>query len=703
MAKIFKEYYFCVLVSLWYIFNLLPFPSFQYTDGLWIYLPRLSVAAKELVSGHIPFWNQFQFCGIPFLADAATELLNPLSVFYFFINPGWAYTFETIILFFLLVLGAWKYFRIRNFSKTSSMVGTLGFVLGGPLIFWSLYHSINLPLALFPFTLYAFRKFENTGLARWNMLAFALIFFSASGGLIQFSFFTALSCIIEGIEKFSFADIFKTLKRRGLTVLLGVLSASIIILPTVETLLNSHRRVCPYYRGTLPDTYSLMLMMFFGDSGGSYQYPNYLYYVGIILLALACFGLRKNFRQMVNIPYFLYSLAPVLILIAVYSGILPTNFQFGVESDPFRGMFIFIFALSLLAAHGTESIIKKIKENNGTVVFPFEFLLCMAICLYLAISLNISCFAFLQIIFGSMFMILASGLMLSFISARVNVPMRLKTDIAAAWIIILITVNGFSAAQTYIQNNVIHGYEKMAVKQWEKKGVPLSLLRGEGRVVHVSPDRIFDGLFEHWSVYYGIRSLGGYGVYPRSIFIRMRDEGFFPDKFNAASHFRNNRILDTDVLAKYGVLYLVEEKSNIGNIYKLNDWQFMRGFSDINIYKNPKYVGRAYIVDPHGNITKGVETTSMSGSKVKMSTDANAGDTIILADSWFPGWQCYDNGKKVTGFDAGGFRGYKTGIGGRHDIEWVYEPASFFIGTAVSVVSMALFFLINIYGSRREN
>ena len=76
---------------------------------------------------------------------------------------------------------------------------------------------------------------------------------------------------------------------------------------------------------------------------------------------------------------------------------------------------------------------------------------------------------------------------------------------------------------------------------------------------------------------------------------------------------------------------------------------------------------------------------------------------MILADSWFPGWECYNNGKKVKYFDADGFRGYHIEKTGLHKIEWIYKPLSFLIGFVISGISLIAFLLLICIDKLRRN
>ena len=383
--------YVCPLsLFIFFLCSIKPLPAFQFTDGFWLWMPRLSFAAKEILKGTVPYWNEFQFCGVELLVDGTTNILNPTTVFYFFLTPDWAYTSGMVVLFFFLILGTWKYFRIRGFSQAASTIGSIGFVFGGQIIFWCLYHGMNLSLALFPWILFAFRKFEQRGRVAYLILAFILIFLNSVGGFIQFALFMAVTVLVEGVEDFSLSSIKNVFRYRFPTVLLAILSASIIIMPTIKSAMFSHRGLVPYIKQLLPKVSSLFYMHFWADSFGSHHYPNYFYYIGIVLLALAIFGIRKNLKKVFSCPFFVYSITFPCILVAVYTDLLPTSFQFGVESDPFRGMFIFIFFLSILAAHGIDSYLEGIKKKRKLMLPPFELFLAGLISLIIGILLTFS-------------------------------------------------------------------------------------------------------------------------------------------------------------------------------------------------------------------------------------------------------------------------------------------------------------------------
>ena len=695
-----KEHIIAILIFSWFLFSVMPLPFILYTDGLRLWIPRLDYAAKQILQGHIPFWNEYQFCGASLLADGTTNILNPFVAFYTFLTPAWASTLEILILFFILVLGTWKYFRAKGFSYTASIIGTLGYSLCGQVIFWSFFHGMNLALALFPWILFFFRKYEKTGILKWNFVAYLLIFVTALCGFIQFAFISALSAVIEGIQTFSFKSIKEAVKNRAITVAFGLLSASIIILPTIEAAINSHRKLVYYFDGLLPKVTSLFMMIFYGNSFGvHFLFHNYFFYIGVILLGLAFFGLRKNFKEFISYPFFVYSLIFPTLLLIIYLNILPTSFQFGVQSDPYRGMFIFIFVLSILAAKGTDNLLEHLNIQGNKFYIPFELLISIFIllvyfldyCLILYMN-NLSMSLYL---FMSLFMLIV--LLIQF-RLKNKSPLLRKT-VFSVWIILLICFNSFPMGKIYLAGSAVHKWSNV-IEKWKSHGVPVSILSTEGRVLNVG---VPYNQFENWATKYKIRTIGGYGTFfPRSIFVRIRDEGLITAPYVADTFFKNNVVTNSKFLAKYGVEYLITDAGYDNNFKFANDgWKLVYPSSKIpikeHIYKNPEYVGRAYLLNEKDGLIKSAEIVKNENTFIKISAGAKAGETLILSDSWFPGWECYDNGKKVGGYDANGFRGYKITTSGQHNIEWIYQPKSFLYGFLISVLSIITFGFLLVY------
>lgn len=719
---------------LWYLYSLLPLPFVQASDGYWLWVPRLTFAVKEIMSARLPFWNEYQFCGTTLLADANTSILNPLTVLYFFLNPLWAYSLEVLLLFAFSIITTWFYFRERGFSREASIIGATGYLYSGQVLFWSLYHGMNLSLGLFPCTLLAFRKFEKTQKRGWRNLAFILIFFSAAGGFIQFSLIAAFSCLIEGLERFSLGEVKRIFRSRFFTVILALTSASFTIAPIIEAGLFSHRKLISYFTELIPHKFDLLPMVLYGTSFNRHGYPNYFYYIGIVLISLSVLAIRKIPKKVIGEPFFLYSLIFPAILFFVYSGILPLTFQFRIESDPWRGMFIFILSLSILSAKALDILVNHQKSKNTSLLLPYELLIAGAVTLVIALykfelsdflaSDKVKVFAFglfltalfflaliLKIkkadlaippaaflVFGLILMfIFMNGSFLFILSLPVllfiflilllkEVKLPFKAGYLKYCIVIMLAANCFSMGN-YLANNVKHD-AKGETNPWKGIDLPADFFLKKGRLVTIGSGIDY---LEDWGIYNNIRGIGGYGsFFPKTTFLRMKKDKLLPEKFDAATHFRNNNVLNLDVLTRYGVSHLISGKSAKVDPLK-EGWRLVKGSGTNLIYSNPKFVGRSYLLDEKERLIKGVDMLENSGLYVKVAFEASSGDTLILADSWFPGWECFVNGSRAEGFDAEGFRGYRVERAGFYEVEWIYRPAAFLIGLAIFLVSILIF------------
>ena len=241
--------------------------------------------------------------------------------------------------------------------------------------------------------------------------------------------------------------------------------------------------------------------------------------------------------------------------------------------------------------------------------------------------------------------------------------------------------------RNYLASNVKRD-AKGEINPWKGIDLPEDFFLKKGRFVNVGSNINY---LDDWGIYNNIRGMGGYGSFlPKTIFSRMKKDKLLADKFDAATHFKNNNLLDLGILTRYGVSYLIKKKSFLSDPLK-EGWVFVKETEKYLIYSNPQFVGRSYILDEKGALIKGADIIESSSSYVKIVFEANSGDTLILADSWFPGWECFDNGARAEGFDAEGFRGYRLKKTGFHEVEWTYRPASFLTGLIIFLVSILIF------------
>ena len=91
------------------------------------------------------------------------------------------------------------------------------------------------------------------------------------------------------------------------------------------------------------------------------------------------------------------------------------------------------------------------------------------------------------------------------------------------------------------------------------------------------------------------------------------------------------------------------------------------------------------VVSPSGE----VKITSYEAERVVMTVTARRNAMLVLADSYFPGWQARLDGRETPMYRADyRFRAIYVPVGA-HTIEFIYTSRPFLIGTAISLAVAA--------------
>ncbi len=86
-----------------------------------------------------------------------------------------------------------------------------------------------------------------------------------------------------------------------------------------------------------------------------------------------------------------------------------------------------------------------------------------------------------------------------------------------------------------------------------------------------------------------------------------------------------------------------------------------------------------------------VEIVLASANRVRVSVDAPGGGWLILADTWFPGWQAIANGKQLPIYPALSVLRAVPLPPGHYDLEFVYKPLSFSLGLLLTLLGLGTF------------
>ena len=87
---------------------------------------------------------------------------------------------------------------------------------------------------------------------------------------------------------------------------------------------------------------------------------------------------------------------------------------------------------------------------------------------------------------------------------------------------------------------------------------------------------------------------------------------------------------------------------------------------------------------------------------VTIQTSANDRGVLVLADSYYPGWKAYVNGREEKILRANLFFRAVPISAGHHTVEFRYEPRSFTIGLAISLTTLVSLVLISVFLNIRK-
>jgi len=81
--------------------------------------------------------------------------------------------------------------------------------------------------------------------------------------------------------------------------------------------------------------------------------------------------------------------------------------------------------------------------------------------------------------------------------------------------------------------------------------------------------------------------------------------------------------------------------------------------------------------------------------RIRIAVDAPVDGFILLADTWYPGWQTLVDGQASEALRANYLFRATPVAAGKHQVEWVYRSASFTIGAALSGTALLFMLLLS--------
>lgn len=359
------------------IFGLETFVARDY--GFFAY-PVAHFQKECLMHGELPFWNPYNNCGVPFLAQFNTMALYPPALFYLALPLTWSLGVFSLLHLWFAGLG--MYFLARRWTGgnnfAAAFAGTAfafnGFTLN--LIMWP---SHIATFSWIPWVILAVELAWREGAHKIILAAFAGAMQMLAGGP-ETIFLTWLILLALWLQQFisgrdaSSPSRVAMLWRFPLVVALVVALSAAQLLPFLDLIAHSQRDAgFADLRWSMPGSgwANFLVPMAFGTVGGSgifFQHDQYWtssYYLGLAVLWLALLALigLRNCRVLllgtiavIGLIFALGENTPVLPLLRK---LVP---QLSFITYPIKYVMVVVFAAPLLAAFALANLPKLQKR-----------------------------------------------------------------------------------------------------------------------------------------------------------------------------------------------------------------------------------------------------------------------------------------------------------------------------------------------------
>lgn len=686
-------------------------------DVTQVFHPWLLYAARAVAAGRLPFWNPYEYAGAPFFSNAQTATLFPLTALAYVLPAALALTLIAVLKSAIAGVGTYAFLRSAlEVGRTPAAVAALGFMLGVPMVGWLPWTFASTTMLL-PWLLLAVDRARDGGSRRVAALAI-VVALAALAGYPQGAFTAALVATAWAFARARGAGGASFLARAAFGGLLGLGLAAVQWLPFLD---YARESAVVAYRAawtatlTVPPSAALTLTMplFFGagrETWSLWQFNITSLSVGLLpLLAAPAVALSPRRR---GVAFFaglgalasaMHFGAPGLRALASAPGVaLGTNL---------RLMPLIAWAICVLGALGLDGALARPAAGARMVRITFVAMAAISLVGVLAWAEEpraqaMSLPAAVQ--YGLMLVLLTAGALATL--AWIARP--------SAW-----TAAALVATQAASVVPLAALYWPVTEARWLYPTPPAIawLAARDDHARSLMPGDL--GLL------YGVREAHGYdGLTPRRIERLLGPvgtgeaalEGFDenPLALHGSEPLAPGTVLLSGALDRAGVRYVVLPP---GTPAPRPGWTVAYDAADARIYVNPGALPRARVPArvrcaddatalaalrggrvgaDEALVAECTENPPASGGEAAIVIDepertvvrasAPAPATLVLSDTWFPGWRARIDGREAPLVRADyAFRAVALPAG-RHEIEFTFRPRWLATGAMVSALALVI-------------
>jgi uncharacterized membrane protein YfhO len=651
----------------------------------------------------IPLWNPYSYSGYPLLANFHSGVFYPLNLLYVFIGDIWGWNLTVIFPSVASALTMYWFLRVIKLNKIGSIIGSVIYAYSGFAISWAQFVTADQAMIWMPLLFISLEKFFETKRSYFLYWLPIIFFLLITSGHFQIMVYIIILTGFYFFWKWSENKDFSLLPK---TIIPAVLSIGLVcfqLLPTIELMKLGLRSVenyiSAYNYGLLPLKYLVTLIApdYFGNPAtgnffGAFNYHEAIFYTGVFsvfTLVTSMFLFLQNkyvrFFSITAIISFMFGFDTILGK-AVYLYNVP-----GVStSSAGRVAVIFSMSLAILAAI-TISNLNRI--NYSKLLFSVGIMFIFyAVIFYLAkydnyilTSENASNMLLAQkraVTIRNL--ILPGGLVLAY-SILILLSKRWSFFV---WGIVLLTcLEMFRFGWKYIPfvpQRIV--YPDTPVITFIKEKSKQEIFRVDRERAEVMPPATW--------MQYRFMSPSGYDPMAIKEYVDIYQRKINGNISGQVSRYSELERYDSEALGEFNVKYILavkrDKEGKLGGFninYNIDQkvWNKVYESEATAVLENTNYKERARYTKPSTGIIK---IDSYTPNKVTLNYSGGKDNTLLLADTFYPGWIAYVNKVEVPIVKCDGiFRcvPLKEDAG---EVIFSYEPASFYNGLKISVFSL---------------
>lgn len=707
--------YLSLLFILWLIYFWKVFLSgyvFYLGDSLAFDVPHRIFLVDSIKHGEIPLWNPYILSGVPFLLIASQGFLNPGTLLFFILSPEAAMTLITVVN--VLSSGMLMYLLVFLISrkKFAAFFAGLVYMFSGLSANALMAITINQELPLIPLVFIMTGLFIKRKKIIFLFLTALVIAVQFISGFPFVPYLTAL-----GITIYYFLESKEKFKRKIFNLLIIAVFtfgfSAFLLLPQIEAAFLSTRPVANYSYATSHslNPFSLITFIFphfYGVGEIEYKFNNHnRSYLGLIpLFTIIYVILRKR------------KLVPKSILITTGLGFL---LAFG-RYFPFYRLFLlipglssfrepeffilwYVFGGSVISGLGLNYLIENIKNIKITnfsfrlkIFFSFLSFLFFTLIIYLNLASLPPLIPNIEKL-KSLLIYNFSNLLFSFLLITVTIILIKKLSKFRLFIFLtlLIFIDLYFLNQSEFFLIKKSDYQKIftphKIPALIEKDRNISRIHSityhEGPVWDNFSREVFiqnkikidtNVLFPNRNMAFNIHSVDGFSpLLPKSY------ADFLSENKNTLSGITAYDVANTNTqLAKAATKYILSNR--LVPEYEKPRYQLLEANPPYYFfYEDTTARKRSFLLDLNGKETGQVEITRSLANSVSLITNSTDDANLVLLDTYYPGWEAYVDGQKITIKPFENTFRQLSLKPGKHTVNFVFQPQSFYLGLKITL------------------